>query len=67
MSTPTNEADILLTPQQAADMLQIKKQTLDQWRSRGNHELAFVRVGKRIRYPLLAIREYIKSRLVTRK
>ena len=40
----------LLTPEHAAQMLNLSVKTLASWRSCGRHSLPFIRCGGRIRY-----------------
>lgn len=40
----------LLTPEQAAEILQISAATLQKWRSTGENNLPFVKIGKTPRY-----------------
>lgn len=42
--------DEKLNVQQAADFLGVKKQTLDCWRSKKRYDLAYIKVGRVVRY-----------------
>jgi hypothetical protein len=57
--------DTLLTPQEAADWLRMKKQTLANWRCQGGGP-AFLRVGSKIFYPLSKIKEYLDRNVYNR-
>ncbi|MFW6114229.1 MAG: helix-turn-helix domain-containing protein [bacterium] len=58
--------DPLLSPPEAAEYLGLKKGTLDTWRSQGRHpELWYIKVGSKVRYPLSALQEWLKSRTVS--
>lgn len=50
MATNMNNEDKLLSPEQVADILGVKKNTLAVWRSTGRYPLPFKRIGRRIRY-----------------
>ena len=45
-----NEKTSLLTTEEAAEVLGLKKKTLEIWRCTGRYNLPFVRVGRLIRY-----------------
>lgn len=42
--------DRLLSPEEVADRLDVSPQTLANWRRDPEHELAFVKVGRLVRY-----------------
>ena len=50
MQNNQNQANVLLTPNDAADMMQVSIGTLQVWRSTGRHGLPFVKVGNCVRY-----------------
>jgi excisionase family DNA binding protein len=52
----------LLTPDEAAQKLQVHRNTLANWRSKGVGP-AFTRVGGAIRYPEEAITAYVSFRV----
>ena len=54
-----SDDDTLLLPQEAADYLRMKKQTLANWRSQGGGP-EYTRVGNRIFYLLSKLREFIR-------
>ena len=54
----------LLTPDQAADLLGVKTQTLAVWRAAKRYDLPFVRVGNCIRYRLADLEAWLASRTV---
>jgi len=66
MTQMTKEHDPMLTREQAAEMLNIKAQTLDTWRStRRQPQPAFVRVGTRtVRYRRSDIEAYIRAQTI---
>lgn len=55
----------LLSPEQAAEYLGIRKQTLAAWRCSGRHDLPFLRVGKAIRYRQGDIDAWLAARTAT--
>lgn len=61
---PNPHADALLTEEQAADLLNLSKRTLEYWRHRGGGGPAFIRCGKSIRYRRRALIEWMEVRTV---
>jgi hypothetical protein len=55
-------ADSRLTPLQAAQILNISKDTLQIWRSTGRHNLPYVKVGGRVNYRVGDIRDWLTRR-----
>lgn len=53
----------LLTPAQTAELLGIKEQTLTVWRCTKRYPLAYVKVGRSVKYRESDVREFIESRL----
>ena len=53
----------LLTPDQVADLLGVAKGTLAVWRCSGRYQLAFVKIGGRVRYRAGDIQAFIERRL----
>ena len=56
--------DPLLTESQAAEMLGIKPQSLAVWRCHKRYQLAFIRVGRCIRYRQSACERFLDERTV---
>jgi hypothetical protein len=54
----------LLTPEQAAAILNIAPQTLSVWRTCGRYPLRYIKVGRAVRYRLADVEEFINSRSV---
>lgn len=50
MQNNQTQTNALLTPNDAADMMQVSVGTLQVWRSTGRHGLPFVKVGNCVRY-----------------
>ena len=57
--------DPLLTEAEAAELLGIKPQTLSVWRCAKRYALAYIRVGRNIRYRRSACEAFLESRTVT--
>jgi hypothetical protein len=55
----------LLLPQEAADQLRMKKQTLANWRCQGGGP-DFIRAGSKIFYPIEKIKEYLARNVYNR-
>ena len=60
----TDIADRLLTPEQAAEYLNVSKDTLADWRARKRYTLRFIRVGTCVRYRLSDLEDFLASRTV---
>lgn len=56
--------DPLLNPIEAAELMGVKPQSLAVWRMNKSSALAFIRVGRCIRYRTSAIEAYLLSRTV---
>lgn len=60
MLSTTTEGDRLLTPRETAELIGVEVGTLGNWRSRGAHDLPFVKSGGRlVRYRLADVRAWI--------
>jgi excisionase family DNA binding protein len=55
----------LRTPQEAADFLGIKVQTLAVWRTTKRYAIPFIRVGNAIRYRQSDLEKWLAERTVT--
>jgi excisionase family DNA binding protein len=64
MSTATTHP-ILLTRDEAAELLGVKVQTLASWACSGRYNLPMVKVGKSVRYRLSDLEEFLAGRTVT--
>lgn len=64
MSTATLPADPLLSPNEAAEILGVKPQTLGVWRMTGRHNLPFIRVGGKIRYRASDLADWLESNTI---
>jgi hypothetical protein len=56
--------DPLFDEKQAADYIDVQPGTLANWRSTGRYSLAFVRVGRKIRYRKSALDFFMAARTV---
>lgn len=52
----------LLTPEEAAAFLKTEERTLAVWRSTGRYRLAYVKVGRCVRYKRADLEAFIASR-----
>ena len=52
--------DVLATPEQAAKLRQINASTLQKWRSTGENNIPFVKIGRSVRYRLTDLRDYVE-------
>lgn len=52
----------LFNPEQTAELIKVKKETLAVWRSTSRYGLKFVRVGRRIFYRQSDIEEWLNTR-----
>ncbi|MBW3599074.1 MAG: helix-turn-helix domain-containing protein [Planctomycetes bacterium] len=61
----TYTPDKLLTAEEAAEMLGIAQQTLSVWRSSGRYKLAYIKVGRNVRYRKSEIERFLEQNTVT--
>lgn len=52
--------DVLATPEQAAQLLQIPEATLCKWRSTGENNVPFVKIGRCVRYRTSDLKAYVE-------
>ena len=64
MHTTTQTTDPLLTQEQAAEALGVKPDTLSVWRCTKRYALAYVKVGRSVRYRRSAVEAFLASRTV---
>lgn len=55
----------LLNEDETAEVLSIKPQTLASWRCRGVHDLAFIKIGRSIRYRRSDIEDFLERNTST--
>jgi hypothetical protein len=65
MNVQTSPADPLYTEAQAASYLGVKPASLQVWRSTKRYQLAYVKVGRLVRYRLSALQAFLASREVS--
>jgi hypothetical protein len=51
----------LLTPQEVADILKIRKNTLATWRCSGRYDLPYIKVGRVVRYELESLTKFMSQ------
>jgi len=54
----------LLTPEQVAEILGLKVETLAHWRHTGRYNLKYAQIGRSIRYHKADVEKFIKTRTV---
>lgn len=64
MQVRTHSSDPLLSEQQAADMLGVKPTTLQVWRSTKRYGLAYIKVGRLVRYRHSTLKAFLDAREV---
>ncbi|MGC2120532.1 MAG: helix-turn-helix domain-containing protein, partial [Candidatus Acidiferrales bacterium] len=57
-------ASVLISPDECAKILGTTEGVLAVWRSTGRYPLPYVRVGRKIRYKLSAVEDFIEQRTV---
>jgi excisionase family DNA binding protein len=56
--------DVLATPEQAAKLIQINASTLQKWRSTGENNIPFVKIGRSVRYRVSDLRDYVERHVM---
>ncbi len=54
-----------VSPNEAAQVLGATLGTLEVWRCTGRYQIPFVKAGRRVRYPLAGLAEFLASRTQT--
>lgn len=62
---PRAAVDPLLTERQAAELLGVGQTTLQVWRSTRRYALAYIKVGRLVRYRRSDIEAFLQSRTVS--
>lgn len=58
------EKDVLLTTEQAAELLDMSPKTLEVWRCTKRYNLAYTKIGRNVRYQKSVILAFIASRTI---
>ena len=64
MTPPTLADDALVTAMAMAEMLGISEKTLNKWRSTGENNVPYVKIGKAVRYRTADVRAWVEKRTV---
>jgi excisionase family DNA binding protein len=59
----TRQAERLLSRQEAADYLGLKKETLEVWATTKRYDLPFLKVGRLAKYRLADLEQWLASRV----
>lgn len=51
--------DVLATPEEAATLIKIQVATLQKWRSTGENNIPFVKIGRSVRYRVSDLKAYV--------
>jgi len=52
--------DVLATTEEAATLIKINAATLQKWRSTGENNIPFVKIGRSVRYRVTDLRDYVE-------
>jgi excisionase family DNA binding protein len=55
--------DVLATTEEAAELIKIKASTLRKWRSTGENNIPFIKIGRSCRYRVTDLKEYVRRQL----
>ena len=64
MPETTNKDGRLLSPDQVAEWLGVSTGTLAVWRATNRYDLEYIKIGRNVRYPEVAVNRFIDSRRV---
>lgn len=56
------QIEVLLTPQEVADIIKLDVRTLKNWRCLGTQNLPYKKIGNRVRYDPADVREWLASK-----
>lgn len=56
--------DVLATPEEAAQLIKIAESTLQKWRSTGENNIPFVKIGRSVRYKVSDLKAYVDRHVV---
>ena len=54
--------DKLMTPQEVADFIGVSVETLNVWRATRRYKLAYIKVGRLVRYKMTDIQAFLETR-----
>jgi len=53
--------DVIVTPQEAADLLRTPVKTLEKWRSTGEHNIPYLKIGRNVRYRTIDLKVWVEA------
>lgn len=56
--------DVLATPTEASTLIKINAGTLQKWRSTGENNIPFVKIGRSVRYRVTDLKAYVDRHVV---
>ncbi len=56
--------DVLATPEEASALIKINAGTLQKWRSTGENNIPFVKIGRSVRYRVTDLKAYVERHVV---
>ena len=65
LQVQSNNIPSLLTEKQVATVLDLQRSTLAVWRCTGRYNLPFVKIGRKARYPIDGVIDFLVSRTKT--
>ena len=60
MSISIND-DLIITPSEAAKLLRTPEATLNKWRSTGENNIPYVKIGRNIRYRTTDLKKWVEA------
>ena len=63
-TTPNFEHDAILDTPGASKLMKIPEATLIKWRSTGENNIPYIKIGKTVRYSSAALRAYIERHTI---
>lgn len=52
--------DVLVTPEQASELLAIPASSLQKWRSTGENNIPYIKIGRGVRYRTADLKAYVE-------
>jgi excisionase family DNA binding protein len=56
--------DVLAMPEEAAELLKVGLNTLQKWRSTGEHNIPYIKIGRCVRYRVSDLKAYVDRHVV---